>query len=157
MDNLFTPSMSRLLQIIDDWSFFLQNITLWTSFTFKKFEIKSVFWKFWDLKYDPKLHVQTPTNMHVVMDCQVCYIWKIWLSLWQAIDRLPTLTEEIWKIGCERISPKCDTSSGDVTESISVDESQKSDFSNWFSAKDQKVKELEEYPRPLAVVGVSVL
>ncbi|TMW92138.1 hypothetical protein EJD97_013458 [Solanum chilense] len=75
----------------------------------------------------------------------------------EAIDRLPTLTEEIWKIGCERISPKCDTSSGDVTESISVDESQNSEFSNRFSAKDQKVKELEEYPRPLAVVGVSVL
>uniref|UniRef100_A0A0V0HMX7 Putative ovule protein n=1 Tax=Solanum chacoense TaxID=4108 RepID=A0A0V0HMX7_SOLCH len=75
----------------------------------------------------------------------------------EAIDRLPTLTEEIRKIGCERISPKRDTSSGAVAESISVDESQNSELSNRLSAKDQKVKELEEYPRPLAVVGVSVL
>ncbi|KAG5613388.1 hypothetical protein H5410_024669 [Solanum commersonii] len=75
----------------------------------------------------------------------------------EAIDKLPTLTEEIRKIGCERISPKRDTSSGAVAESISVDESQNSELSNRLSAKDQKVKELEEYPRPLAVVGVSVL
>ncbi|KAK4351928.1 hypothetical protein RND71_027446 [Anisodus tanguticus] len=73
----------------------------------------------------------------------------------EAIDRLPTLTEEMWKIGCERISSEPDTSSG-VAESISVDESQNSELSSGLSAKD-KVKELEEYPRPLAVVGVSVL
>ncbi|XP_006341992.1 probable GTP-binding protein OBGC2 [Solanum tuberosum] len=75
----------------------------------------------------------------------------------EAIDRLPTLTEEIRKIGYERISPKRDTSSGAVAESISVDESQNSELSNRSSSNDQKVKELEEYPRPLAVVGVSVL
>ncbi|XP_019256945.1 PREDICTED: probable GTP-binding protein OBGC2 [Nicotiana attenuata] len=75
----------------------------------------------------------------------------------EAIDRLPTLTEEIWRIGCERISSEPDASSGTVAESFSVDGSQNSEISSGLSAKDQKVKELEEYPRPLAVVGVSVL
>ncbi|XP_019251338.1 PREDICTED: probable GTP-binding protein OBGC2 [Nicotiana attenuata] len=75
----------------------------------------------------------------------------------EAIDRLPTLTEEIWRIGCERISSEPDTSSGTVAESFSVDGSQNSEISSGLSAKDQKVKELEEYLRPLAVVGVSVL
>ncbi|PHT51221.1 putative GTP-binding protein OBGC2 [Capsicum baccatum] len=60
----------------------------------------------------------------------------------EAIYRLPTLTEEIWRIGCERISSE---------------PGRNSELSNTLSAKDQKVKELEEYPRPLAVVGVSVL
>lgn len=44
-----------------------------------------------------------------------------------------------------------------MAESISVDEGRNSELSNTLSFKDQKVKELEEYPRPLAVVGVSVL
>ncbi|PHT35713.1 GTPase Obg [Capsicum baccatum] len=75
----------------------------------------------------------------------------------EAIYRLPTLTEEIWRIGCERISSEPVTGSGAVAESISIDEGRNSELSNTLSAKDQKVKELEEYPRPLAVVGVSVL
>ncbi|XP_009598033.1 probable GTP-binding protein OBGC2 [Nicotiana tomentosiformis] len=75
----------------------------------------------------------------------------------EAIDRLPTLTEEIWRIGCEKISTEPDSSSGAVAESISVDGSQNSELSSGLSARDQKVKELEEYPCPLAVVGVSVL
>ncbi|MCE3051274.1 hypothetical protein HAX54_049317 [Datura stramonium] len=76
----------------------------------------------------------------------------------EATDRLPNLSEEIWRIGCDRISSEPVTSSGTVAESISVDEiQQNSELSSGLSATDQKVKELEEYPCPLAVVGVSVL
>ncbi|KAL3845276.1 hypothetical protein ACJIZ3_002679 [Penstemon smallii] len=58
----------------------------------------------------------------------------------EAIERLPKLTEEIRKIG----SDNTDLQTGTVSETDGP-------------CEEKKVKEIEEYPRPHAVVGVSVL
>lgn len=58
----------------------------------------------------------------------------------EAMDRLPILIEEISKIGSEDLSL-----------------SDEGDVANLISNEDNKIKEIEEYPRPAAVVGVSVL
>lgn len=61
------------------------------------------------------------------------------------MERLPHLTEEISRIGSDTIDL-------DSTLSVPSDGGQASG-----SSEERKVKEIEEYPRPLAVVGVSVL
>ncbi|CAI9753412.1 unnamed protein product [Fraxinus pennsylvanica] len=66
----------------------------------------------------------------------------------KAMDRLPSLKEEIWRIGSDKIDLQTEAISKTAAFSMSNDEDQ---------AVDQKVKEIEAYPRPLAVVGVSVL
>ncbi|KAL2498404.1 GTP-binding protein OBGC [Abeliophyllum distichum] len=66
----------------------------------------------------------------------------------EAMDRLPSLKEEIWRIGSNKIDMRTDANSETAAFSMSNDEDR---------AVDQKVKEIEAYPRPLAVVGVSVL
>ncbi|KAL2521089.1 putative GTP-binding protein OBGC2 [Forsythia ovata] len=66
----------------------------------------------------------------------------------EAMDRLPSLKEEIWRIGSNKIDMQTDANSETAAFSMSNDEDK---------AVDQKVKEIEAYPRPLAVVGVSVL
>jgi len=67
----------------------------------------------------------------------------------EATDRLPSLTQEILRIGRD------ETSSGDAVQTLSagVDHADVSGFSE----EDKKVKEIEDYPRPFAVVGASVL
>lgn len=60
------------------------------------------------------------------------------------MDRLPSLTEEIRRIGSDTIELQ---SGGPST----------SDCDQIDTVSQEKVKEIEEYPRPLAVVGVSVL
>lgn len=57
------------------------------------------------------------------------------------MDKLPYLTQQIRSIGTDEIASQLDTSS----EGAAMPDN------------ERKVKELEEYPRPLAVVGVSVL
>lgn len=57
-----------------------------------------------------------------------------------AMDRLPSLIEQIWKIGKDK-----ETSEQD--EDVPLEK----------SSNDQKMKGIEDYPRPFAVVGVSVL
>ncbi|KAM7521171.1 hypothetical protein LguiB_020133 [Lonicera macranthoides] len=59
----------------------------------------------------------------------------------EAMDKLPYLTQQIQSIGIDEIASQLDTSS----EGAAIPDN------------ERKVKELEEYPRPLAVVGVSVL
>lgn len=54
------------------------------------------------------------------------------------MERLAYLTQQIQSIGSNEIAAELDTSSEDADD-------------------EKKVKELEEYPLPLAVVGVSVL
>lgn len=61
------------------------------------------------------------------------------------MEKLPHLTEEISRIGSDTIDL-------DSTLSVSSDGGQASG-----SSEERKVKEIEEYPQPLAVVGVSVL
>lgn len=64
------------------------------------------------------------------------------------MDRLPSLKEEILRIGSDKIDMHTDAISKTDAFSMSNDKDQ---------AVDQKMKEIEAYPRPLAVVGVSVL
>ncbi|CAA3003780.1 probable GTP-binding OBGC2 [Olea europaea subsp. europaea] len=66
----------------------------------------------------------------------------------KAMDRLPSLKEEILRIGSDNIDMHTDAISKTDAFSMSNDKDQ---------AVDQKMKEIEAYPRPLAVVGVSVL
>ncbi|XP_024977284.1 probable GTP-binding protein OBGC2 [Cynara cardunculus var. scolymus] len=61
----------------------------------------------------------------------------------EAMDRLPFLVEEIQKIGSDDLPGQLKLSLEDPVQSV--------------SDEDKKIKEIEEYPRPVAVVGVSVL
>lgn len=60
------------------------------------------------------------------------------------MERLSSLTEEIWRIGSDTIELQSDGPSTSDSDQIDI-------------VSQEKVKEIEEYPRPLAVVGVSVL
>ncbi|KAK2971498.1 hypothetical protein RJ640_020904 [Escallonia rubra] len=73
----------------------------------------------------------------------------------EAIGRLPSLTQEIWKIGSRKNTSS--TNSGNAVQSASDDSDHENGLSLGLPDKDRKVKEIEEYPCPLAVVGVSVL
>lgn len=64
------------------------------------------------------------------------------------MDRLPSLKEEILRIGSDKIDMHTDAISKIDAFSMSNDKDE---------AVDQKMKEIEAYPRPIAVVGVSVL
>ncbi|CAI9116831.1 OLC1v1018095C1 [Oldenlandia corymbosa var. corymbosa] len=66
----------------------------------------------------------------------------------EAMDRLPYLTEEIRSIGVE---------SATTVQSVSNDVGQADGFDLEMANKDRDTKGIEDYPRPLAVVGVSVL
>ncbi|KAL5778089.1 hypothetical protein ACOSP7_011015 [Xanthoceras sorbifolium] len=80
------------------------------------------------------------------------------IDLPEARDRLPSLTEEIFRIGTDEVTYETEMSSEDAVQSLSSIEGAKEDiFSPGASNKDKKDKEIEDYPRPLAVVGVSVL
>lgn len=62
----------------------------------------------------------------------------------EAMERLPSLTEELWQIGSDTIELQSHGPSTSDSDQIDI-------------VSQEKVKEIEEYPRPLAVVGVSVL
>lgn len=68
------------------------------------------------------------------------------------MERLPNLTEEIWKIGCDVMELQNDDASGREASHLAND-SDKIDI----DSQEKKVKTIEEYQRPLAVIGVSVL
>ncbi|XP_021759880.1 probable GTP-binding protein OBGC2 [Chenopodium quinoa] len=75
------------------------------------------------------------------------------IDLPQAKDRLPTLTEEILKIGQDCGStPLVLGASSEDTAHTKADDTIPS-----ASEINKRDKEIEDYPRPLAVVGVSVL
>lgn len=59
------------------------------------------------------------------------------------------MIQEISRIGTD------ETSSGDAVQALSAD-GDHADGSG-FSEEDKKVKEIEDYPRPFAVAGASVL
>ncbi|KAI3673231.1 hypothetical protein L6452_39348 [Arctium lappa] len=71
----------------------------------------------------------------------------------EAMDRLPFLVEEIQKIGSDDLPGQLKLTLEDSVQSVSGER----DFVNVVSDDDKKIKEIEEYPRPVAVVGVSVL
>lgn len=75
----------------------------------------------------------------------------------EAMDRLPSLTQEIWRIGTDKMASQPETSPENAVQSQSEDGEDEIMLSSGISDKDRKVKELEEYPCPHAVVGVSVL
>lgn len=68
------------------------------------------------------------------------------IDLPQASSRLPSLTEEILKIGSDQVTAELETSSEEADTSSSPK-----------SLEDKKEKEIEDYSKPAAVVGVSVL
>ncbi|KDO84707.1 hypothetical protein CISIN_1g011645mg [Citrus sinensis] len=79
------------------------------------------------------------------------------IDLPEARDRLQSLTEEILKIGCDKVTSETELSSEDAVKSLSTEGGEADLLSSVTSVKDKRDKEIEDYPRPLAVVGVSVL
>lgn len=78
--------------------------------------------------------------------------------LFQARDRLPSLTEEIMRIGSDGVPSEPERGSNDdALQSLTTEGGHADVSSLGISSKDKKDKEIEDYPRPLAVVGVSVL
>nr|GMC52249.1 probable GTP-binding protein OBGC2 [Ipomoea batatas] len=73
----------------------------------------------------------------------------------EAMHRLPHITEEIYRIGYDRLASLAEPSSAG-NQNLSTDEDQEDEHSSQISDKE-RVKKIEEYPRPLAVVGTSVL
>lgn len=65
----------------------------------------------------------------------------------EAMDRLPSLVEEISRIGSEESPGQPELTFKDPIQ----------DDANSISNEKKNIKEIEEYPRPAAVVGVSVL
>ncbi|KAL8148626.1 putative GTP-binding protein OBGC2 isoform X1 [Apium graveolens] len=76
----------------------------------------------------------------------------------EAFNKLPYLKEEIMRIGSDESSAQVDVNSEDILQSLSPSNmEQKDNLSSEIFDKDRRIKEIEEYPRPNAVVGVSVL
>lgn len=93
------------------------------------------------------------------MFCGITVLIEIYIYclLFQAMDRLPSLTQEIMKIGSEQILSSSQNGTEDAIQSLPSDSEGANVLSLDFPDKDRKDKEIEDYPWPLAVVGVSVL
>ncbi|KAL0314640.1 UNVERIFIED_CONTAM: putative GTP-binding protein OBGC2 [Sesamum angustifolium] len=70
----------------------------------------------------------------------------------EAMERLPILTEEIWRIGSDKLDLQIGSTS-ETADFLSASGEDQTDS----PPGERKAKEIEEYPRPLAIVGVSVL
>lgn len=79
------------------------------------------------------------------------------IDLPEARDRLQSLTEEILKTGSDKVTSETELSLEDTVKSFSTEGGKEDLLSSGTSVKDKRDKEIEDYPRPLAVVGVSVL
>ncbi|XP_050158872.1 probable GTP-binding protein OBGC2 [Malus sylvestris] len=79
------------------------------------------------------------------------------IDLPQAKGRLPSLTEEIMRLGIDNASYGSETSIIDAVQQPSSEGRNADVSSSRFLSKDRKEKVIEDYPRPLAIVGVSVL
>lgn len=71
------------------------------------------------------------------------------ILLLQAKDRLQSLIEEIARIGTDSSSSQLEIRSSGEDQSLSTTDKT--------AAGDERDREIEEYPRPHAVLGVSVL
>ncbi|GLT54370.1 hypothetical protein SLA2020_275730 [Shorea laevis] len=79
------------------------------------------------------------------------------IDLPEAVDRLPSMTEEIMRIGSDGLSTEPETSTDDACQSFPSEGGHADVSYPGIRSKDKKDKEIEDYPCPLAVVGVSVL
>lgn len=79
------------------------------------------------------------------------------IDLPEGRDRLQYLTEEILRIGCDEVPSEPKMTSKDAVHSFSTEAGNADKLPSQMANEDKKDKELEDYPRPLAVVGVSVL
>ncbi|KAM1118202.1 hypothetical protein FF1_042461 [Malus domestica] len=79
------------------------------------------------------------------------------IDLPQAKDRLPSSTEEIMRLGIDNASCGSETSIIDAVQQPSSEGRNADVSSSIFLSKDKKEKDIEDYPQPLAIVGVSVL
>ncbi|BBG94873.1 GTP1/OBG family protein [Prunus dulcis] len=75
------------------------------------------------------------------------------IDLPEAKDRLPSLTEEIMKLGVERPSSEPEMSSTGAVQQLSSEDGNTDGSSPRVLTKDKKDKDIEDYPRPLAIVG----
>ncbi|XP_058074929.1 probable GTP-binding protein OBGC2 isoform X2 [Magnolia sinica] len=79
------------------------------------------------------------------------------IDLPEARDRLPSLVHEISEIGCPDVPSESERISEEAFQASHVESEDASKLPLGSLNKERKEKEIEEYPRPLAVVGVSVL
>ncbi|KAJ8446354.1 hypothetical protein Cgig2_005885 [Carnegiea gigantea] len=80
------------------------------------------------------------------------------IDLPQARDRLPSLTEEILKIGQDCLTvPQGPEAGCEETDQVLLISAENDHMLSSNSDENKRDKGIEEYPRPLAVVGVSVL
>ncbi|CAK7346298.1 unnamed protein product [Dovyalis caffra] len=79
------------------------------------------------------------------------------IDLPEARDRLPSLTEEISRIGTDEVPSEPKITSKGVVHSLSTEDGSEDKLSPQITNEDKRDKEIEDYPRPLAVLGVSVL
>ncbi|XP_015884910.3 probable GTP-binding protein OBGC2 isoform X2 [Ziziphus jujuba] len=79
------------------------------------------------------------------------------IDLPKAKDRIPSLIEEISRIGSDRALSNAETGSDNAVKQRSSEDGNTDISSSGVLNKDRKDKQIEDYPRPHAVVGVSVL
>ncbi|TYG70099.1 hypothetical protein ES288_D05G285100v1 [Gossypium darwinii] len=79
------------------------------------------------------------------------------IDLPKARDKLPHLTEGILKIGSDLVHSELGMSSRDEVQSLPTEGGEATTLSPAISVEDKMDKGIEDYPRPAAVVGVSVL
>ncbi|GMI90667.1 hypothetical protein HRI_002736000 [Hibiscus trionum] len=79
------------------------------------------------------------------------------IDLPEARDKLRHLTEEILKIGSDIEHSESEMSSRDEVQSLPAESGEAGILSSAISSEDKMDKGIEDYPRPAAVVGVSVL
>ncbi|PPS05194.1 hypothetical protein GOBAR_AA15477 [Gossypium barbadense] len=78
------------------------------------------------------------------------------IDLPKARDKLPHLTEEILKIGSDIVHSELGMSSRDEVQSLPTEGGEATTLSSAISVEDRMDKGIEDYPRPAAIVGVSV-
>lgn len=71
------------------------------------------------------------------------------------MERLPVLTEEVLRIGSDMVELQSDDDTSERDAALSSSDSDQIDIAS--SSQEKKIKSIEEYQRPLAVMGVSVL
>lgn len=79
------------------------------------------------------------------------------IDLPKARDKLPHLTEEILKIGSDIVHSELGMSSRGEVQSLPTEGGEATTLSSAISVEDRMDKGIEDYPRPAAIVGVSVL
>ncbi|TYH18517.1 hypothetical protein ES288_A05G277800v1 [Gossypium darwinii] len=80
-----------------------------------------------------------------------------YITVREARDKLPHLTEEILKIGSDIVHSELGMSSRDEVQSLPTEGGEATTLSSAISVEDRMDKGIEDYPRPAAIVGVSVL